>query len=471
MTNHSRRTFLKATGGAVGSAALLTGSASAGGATKRRFLIDLREVSRSDVPEDVEIVHDISEIDVLAAHGDPAAVPGSASTVADLAVYQDDQTPEGGPAAEHNGNGQGSGGPAWDSGEPINTELQWDKRVQRVGDLSERPDNRRTVQDTSTGAGTRVAVVDTGVFDHPDLEVNEELSENFTTDPYDFRPNGAGDHGTHVAGIIAGQNTDGEGILGTAPDTELLSHRVFSGQAGASGDVIAALVDAANKDCDAANISLGYPLPYVDPEQYPFLLEVKEMYRRAAEYARENDMVIVNSAGNDALDMDQEGVLSLPTEVEGIFGVAATGPIGFLWDDKKPGREDKALKKLEKPTSQPAKYTNYGEAVDISAAGGNYDAEALADDVDGWFYDLVFSSVYEVNADGETVPGYGWKAGTSMAAPQVAAAVALVRSLQPDSTAEEVESLIQETARSADGGETYHGAGHLDLRRLVKRAR
>ncbi|UPV74088.1 S8 family serine peptidase [Halorussus limi] len=476
MSDHSRRTFLKAAGGAVGSAALLTGAASADGGASgpdRRFLVDLREVSRSEVPDEVEIIHDISEIDVLAARGDPGAVPGSASTVADLAVYQHDATPEGGPVKEHSAKGPGSKGPAWDSGAPTNTELQWDKRAQRVGDLTENPGDGRTVQDTTTGEGTRVAVIDSGVYDHPDLEgvVNEELSENFTTDPYDFRPNGAGDHGTHVAGIVAGTNAAGDGILGTAPDTEVLSHRVFSGVSGASGDVIAALVDAASKGCDAANISLGYPVPYVYPEKYPFLLDVKELYRRAANFAREQDMVIVNSAGNDALDMDRKGVLSLPTEVEGIFGVAATGPIGYLWDDEKPSREDKGLKKLEKSTSQPAKYTNYGEAVDVSAGGGNYDLDAYADGVEGWYYDLVFSSVYETNENGETEPGYGWKAGTSMAAPQVTGAVALVRSLRPDASAAEVENLIRETARDAPGGEAYHGAGHLDLRRLVERAR
>ena len=52
----------------------------------------------------------------------------------------------------------------------------------------------------------------------------------------------------------------------------------------------------------------------------------------------------------------------------------------------------------------------------------------------------------------DTEPGYGWKAGTSMAAPQVAGAVALVRSLRPDASVEAVESLIRETASDAPGG-------------------
>jgi subtilisin family serine protease len=454
----------------------VSGSAAAdgSGATNTRFFIDLREVSRSEVPEDVEIVHDIPEIDVLAASGDPEAVPSTSSTTPDMTVYQHDETPQGGPVKERDAKPQGSNGPAWDSGAPTNTELQWDKRAQRVGDLTENPGNGRTVQDTTKGDGSRIAVIDSGVYDgHPDLDgvVNDELSANFTTDSYDFRPNGAGSHGTHVAGIVAGTNEGGEGILGTAPETEVLSLRVFSGAKGASGDVIAAIVDAASKGCDAANLSLGYPYPYVFPEEYPWLLAVKEFYQRAVDYARSQGTVVVNSSGNDSLDMDQEGVLSLPTEVEGVFGVSATGPIGYLWDDERDSREDIGLKKLEDSTASPAFYTNYGDAVDVSAAGGDVDLEAVRDDVPGWYYDLVLSTVYNTTEDGEVVPGYSWKAGTSMAAPQVTGAVALVRSLRPDASAAEVEELIRETARDATGGEEYHGAGHLDLRRLVERAR
>ncbi|WP_435174394.1 S8 family peptidase [Halorussus sp. AFM4] len=473
MSRHSRRTFLRAVGGAVGSAALAsgTGVAAGSGGTGERFLVDLREVSRSEVPDAVEILHDIAEIDLLAARGDPDDVPGSASTTPDVTVYRDDRARDPGPARERAGKGPGRNGPAWDSGEPTYTELQWDKRDQRVGDLTENPGDGRTVQDTATGEGTRVAVIDSGVYDgHPDLAdvVNDDLSANFTTDPYDFRPNGAGDHGTHVAGIVAATNADGEGVLGTAPGTEIVAHRVFSGVEGATGDVLAAIVDAANKGCDAANISLGYPPATPETDWVPL---VAAAYRRTAEYARSKDMVIVNSAGNAGIDMTPDDVVSLPTEVEGIFGVSATGPIGYLWDDKQPSREDKALKKLETEPTHPAVYTNYGTGVDVSAAGGNYDPEAYRDDVPGWYYDLVFSTVVERDDDGDPVPGYGWKAGTSMAAPQVTGAVALVRSLRPDAGAEDVESLLRETARDAPGGEPYHGAGHLDLRRLVKRAR
>ncbi|QCJ47441.1 MULTISPECIES: S8 family peptidase [Haloprofundus] len=476
MTQHNRRTFLKFTGTALGGLALGAGTAAGATGADDRFLVDLREVSRADVPDSVEIVHDLSEVDLLVARGDAAAVGGAAATTPDVTVYQ----ANGGVAAEADGPKASEESASHNhDGPATNTELQWDKRVQNVGDLTDKPGDGTFVHDVTKGAGTRVAVVDSGVYDaHPDLAdvVNPELSANFTTDGMDFRPNGAGSHGTHVAGTIAATNSnDGPagGVLGTAPETELLSLRVFSGVEGATGDTLMALVYAANQGCDAANISLGYPYPYVDPEQFPELLAIKEAYRRVAAYAREKEMVIVNSAGNDGLDMDAEGILSLPTEVDGIFGVSATGPIGYGWGGKHSDNEEKWLtgNRLEEETTDPAFYTNYGSAVEVSAAGGDADLDALDGGVEGAERDLVFSTVNLVEEDGSVVAGYGWKAGTSMAAPQVSGAVALVRSLRPDAGAEEVEALIRDTASSVkDSDDAYHGAGHLDLKRLVKAA-
>ncbi|RRJ31859.1 S8 family peptidase [Halocatena pleomorpha] len=475
MARYNRRTFLRLTGVTFGAATFGAGTTAGATGKNSRFLIDLREVPRSAIPSDVEIIHDISQIDLLAARGDPSSVGGKAATTPDIKVDQHD----GGPAVERDG-------PTVDEksqshnhdGAPTNTELQWDKRVQNVGDLTDKPGGGTVIHDTTKGEGTRVAVVDTGVYDaHPDLQgvVNDELSENFTTDRYDWRPHGAGSHGTHVAGTIAATNSnDGPagGVLGTAPETEIVAHRVFSGVEGegaSTGDTIAALAAAADKGCDAANFSVGYMNH--NPEKHPELREIKAIYQRLSKYVRKKGMVFVNSAGNSSLDMDKTNALSLPTEVEGVFGVAATGPIGCGWGGKHSANEEKWLtgNRLEEPTAEPAFYTNYGSAVDVSAAGGNADLEAL-DSIEWAKRDLVYSSVYKTTENGNTVPGYGWKAGTSMAAPQVTGAVALVRSLRPTASVEEVESLIKATASDAPGDNAYHGAGHLNLKQLVKRA-
>ena len=474
MVRYNRRTFLRLAGAAFGAATLGAGPALGGTGKDSRFLIDLREVSRSDVPEDVEIIHDISQIDLLAARGDASSVGGREATTPDIRVYRHASGPaveRNGPTINENTRSHNHDGP------PTNTELQWDKRVQNVGDLTDKPGGGKFIHDTTKGKDTRVAVVDTGVYDaHPDLRsvVNDELSENFTTDNYDWRPHGAGSHGTHVAGTIAATNSnDGPagGVLGTAPETEIIAHRVFSGVKGegaTTGDTVAALAAAADKGCDAANFSVGYI--HHNPEKYPRLLAIKKIYRRLTKYVRSKGMVFVNSAGNSALNMDAKNTLVLPTEVKGIFGVSATGPIGFGWGSKHDWNEAKWLtgNRLEEPTTAPAFYTNYGSDVDLSAAGGTADLEALGS-VPGAQRDLVYSTIYETTESGDTIAGYGWKAGTSMAAPQVTGAVALVRSLRPDASVSEVERLIKETASDV-GSVTYHGAGHLDLKRLVKRS-
>jgi subtilisin family serine protease len=467
---------MRLTGAAVGAATIGAGTATATRADSR-FLVNLRKVDRSAIPDDVEIVHDISAADVLVARGDESRVGGPTATAPDLKIDRSDD--EAGAVVEEDGpTTSGSGASHNHDGPATNTELQWDKRVQDVdNELTDKPGGGKSVHDTTTGEGTRVAVVDSGVYaDHPDLEgvVNEDLSISITGDGFDFNPNGAGSHGTHVAGTVAATNSndapDG-GVLGTAPDTEIVAVRMFSGLEGFAGDGLAGWEYAARIGCDAINYSVGYTVS--DTEEYPGLVALEQIISQVADYVRSQGTVIVNSAGNASLDMDAPNQLSLPTEADGVFGVSATGPIGYGWGGKHSDNEAKWLtgNRLEEPTATPAVYTNYGDAVDVSAGGGNYDlAEIQAGNADA-YNDLVYSTVNTTDDEGNVVPGYGWKAGTSMAAPQVTGAVALVRSLRPDASVEEVEALVRETARSAPGGEEYHGAGHLDLERLVERAR
>ena len=477
MRNGTRRAFLKGTVGVIGGASVATGSAVAAGEGETgRFLINLREVAEDEIPDDVEIVHDLSAADVLVARGDQSRVGGAAATAPDVEIdLSDDESgavveAEGpdaaGDSASHNHDGPAS-----------NTELQWDKRAQNLSnELTDKPDEGNTVHDTATGEGTRVAVVDSGVDDsHPDLDgvVNAELSTNLTGDGLDFRPNGAGSHGTHVAGTIAATNdNDGPagGVLGTAPDTEIVAYRMFSGLQGFAGDGLLGWQLAAEAGCDVINYSVGYTVS--DTVAYPSLIALERIISQVASYVRSQGTVIVNSAGNASLDMDAENTLCLPAEADGVFGVSATGPLGFSWGDKQDDNEEKWLTgdRLAEPTTDPAPYTNYGSAVDVSAGGGNYDLEAIQDGIEAAYNDLVYSTVNVPGPDGEQTASYGWKAGTSMAAPQVSGAVALVRSLNPDASVDEVESLIQETASVPDEGETYHGAGHLDLEALVKAA-
>ncbi|WP_273834964.1 twin-arginine translocation signal domain-containing protein [Halococcus sp. PRR34] len=106
----TRRTFMKLAG-VTGGLVLGAGPVAAqGSGDNQRFMIDLEEVSRSEIPESVEIVHDLSAIDVLAARGDPESVGGDAATVPDLEMVKHgsaaDKSLQGDVAAEAEGGGR-----------------------------------------------------------------------------------------------------------------------------------------------------------------------------------------------------------------------------------------------------------------------------------------------------------------------------------------------------------------------------
>ncbi|UPW00561.1 S8 family serine peptidase [Halorussus gelatinilyticus] len=443
MTNGTnRRTFLKGAGAALGGLALPK-MVSAKSADKR-YIVDLKSASKG-VLDGLNVVHDLSQIDLAVVEADEAQAQGKAFSK-DVEMKFDFA------AAEDDGNGD-------EPGPRKLSQLQWDKQSQGISQ----------VHGQTRGEGTRVAVLDSGAIPHhPDLKnaLNTDLSRNFTGDGGDFTP-WYNEHGTHVAGIIAGDDTNDEGVVGTAPGTELVALRVFIGPFAFFGDIIAAMTYAGDIESDVANMSLGtYPMP--DDES---TRDLKKSIERVADYAASQGTLMVAAAGNDGTNLDTDGdVLSLPNEAENVMSVGATGPVGYRWDDKGNGKFVRnyraAFNKLDEAPTDPAPYTNYGsEAIDVSAPGGNYDTEAKGGD-GNWQYDMVLSTVFEWGDDGSTVPDYGWKSGTSMAAPQVTAAAALVKSQNPDATPAEVREHLESTARDV-GQAKYHGEGHLDIEAAV----
>ncbi|MFE6888287.1 S8 family serine peptidase [Streptomyces sp. NPDC057694] len=119
----------------------------------------------------------------------------------------------------------------------------------------------------ATGKGVTVGIIDSGIaYDHPALGgggfPNSKVVGGYDfadgdADPYDDSSGSAVGHGTHVAGIIAG---DDDHILGVAPDARLRSYRVFGASGGAGEDVLLAALDRAAADgVDVVNMSLGSP--------------------------------------------------------------------------------------------------------------------------------------------------------------------------------------------------------------------
>lgn len=104
-----------------------------------------------------------------------------------------------------------------------------------------------------TGEGIKIAVLDTGISDHTDLDIAGGVSTvNYTNSYKD--DNG---HGTHVAGIIASKN-NGVGTTGVASDAEIYSVKVlnYAGK-GDLMDIIEGMDWAINKGVDIINVSLG----------------------------------------------------------------------------------------------------------------------------------------------------------------------------------------------------------------------
>lgn len=139
--------------------------------------------------------------------------------------------------------------------------------------------------------------------------------------------------------------------------------------------------------------------------------------------------------------------------------MSATGPVGFEWGDEG----------LEEPPHAPAFYTNHGtNAVDLGAPGGNADLDAVGTDAN-WHYDFVVSTVAHATYDDETgeyegaAYGYDWYAGTSMAAPQVVGAAALVKNANPGYNANQVKNALKRVAEvPAEYDRKYYGSGYLD---------
>ncbi len=151
-----------------------------------------------------------------------------------------------------------------------------------------------------TGRGIGVAVIDSGISNHRALAGRVLAAVDFT------RSNGIGEdalgHGTHIAGIVAG---DGAGVRGVAPGAHLVSLKVLGADgSGYSSDVIRAIDYAiANKarfGLRVINLSLGRPVyeSYVDD---PLSHAVERAYRAG--------LVVVASAGNYGKTQDGRLVL------------------------------------------------------------------------------------------------------------------------------------------------------------------
>jgi hypothetical protein len=265
-------------------------------------------------------------------------------------------------------------------------------------------DALNVVEGAYDGSGVRIAIIDTGIAPHPDLNVTGRATfvdgESADTDGHG--------HGTHVAGTAAARDnpasSSGTSILGVAPGADLLAVKVLSAAgSGSMDDVAAGILWAAENGADVINMSLvctGTSTACND-----------SVMQGALQDATDAGVVIVAAAGNAGAGTNTVG---WPAQDPRTIAVAATTS-----------------------SNARASFSSTGPAVDIAAPGVE-----------------IFS----------TYPGtYATMSGTSMASPHVAGAAALL--VDCGYSASQTRSLLLSTADDlgTSGTDTYYGAGLLDI--------
>ncbi len=316
----------------------------------------------------------------------------------------------------------------------------------------------------ATGSqSTVVAVIDTGIAtNHPDLASNIVYMDcynsagSFADGACSAYPD-LDDHGTHVAGTVAANF--GGGVVGVGPNLGLAGYNTFEfipgcGVCAFTDSRWAAMLDAADRGFDVINMSLGGS-GFYGGQGTNGLATFVAADKRIADYVTRAGVTIVASAGNSAQNTNGT-YIHIPGDYPSIINVAATG-IQPAPRFPYPGAFDIQ-----------AFYSNYGAAVTLAAPGGDCGqiGTCNANRPANWFEYLVLSSVVDPNptcAATQSCPvGWGWKGGTSMAAPHVAGVAGVVMDENPGMSPRQVTALLKQTAENL-GNRQIFGHGMVNL--------
>ncbi|MBN8924198.1 MAG: protease [Rhodanobacter sp. 68-29] len=308
------------------------------------------------------------------------------------------------------------------------------------------------------GNGVVVAVLDTGITQHPDLDLSlADAGYDFIVDAFvsgrdangrvpggwdtgnwtnsepwqsqctdaSHPPTTSNWHGTHVAGTIAELTDNGQGLAGIAHNAKVLPVRVLGHCGGYNSDIADAIVWASGGHVDGVpdnqnpaqviNMSLGGA----------GVCSASDVTGKAIADAIGRGTTVVAAAGNSNADAANFTPASCP-------GVITVGSNGI--------------------TGKRAYYSNYGTTVTISAPGGGVYQN---DDPNSGQAANPQGFVWSTINDGTSVPGnaaYGGMAGTSQATPHVAGVVAMILSATKGAslatpTPAQIRTLLTTTAR------------------------
>ncbi|WP_084150511.1 S8 family peptidase [Azohydromonas australica] len=314
--------------------------------------------------------------------------------------------------------------------------------------------NLPTAWEKSTGAGVVVAVVDTGVRPHVDLQANLLPGYDFVTDRSTANDGNARDadasdpgdwtvadecgegwpgessswHGTHVAGIAAAVANNGIGVAGVAHGAKLLPVRAMGRCGGYTSDIADGMIWAAGGKVSRVPANKT-PARVINLSLGGASRTCSTTYSEAIKAVRQRGAVVVVAAGNENMSVAR----STPANCADVVVVTAV-----------------------KRNGHRASYANYGTAVDLAAPGGDTGAGILS---------TLNSGTRKPAKD--TYAGYS---GTSMATPHVAGVAALMLSVNPKLTPTQVETLLKASVRPFPGNCTGCGKGMLDANMAVDAA-
>ena len=275
------------------------------------------------------------------------------------------------------------------------------------------------------GDGVIVAVLDSGVqLDHPDLAANlwtnpGEVAGNGVDDDHngyvddvhgvntiDHSGNVGDDggHGTHVAGIVAARGGNGVGGSGLAPDARIMAIKVLDANTTGNSEFLAEGIRyAVDKGARILNVSLNGD-------------GSSSTLDDAIRYAGQKGATIVASSGNNGRDLDVKPSYPASSSDPAVLTVSASDDEGNLLS-----------------------FANRGlNSVDLAAPGMTILSTALG-------------SKYE------------FRAGTSMAAPYVAGALALLSAARPDMSQSDLRGALLASAPRLKGLTGLLGSGELNV--------
>lgn len=291
--------------------------------------------------------------------------------------------------------------------------------------------NLESAWNVSTGEGVIVAVLDTGVAceDYSIYRKAPDLANTNFVPGYDFvnldaHPNDDNSHGTHVAGTIAQSTDNNYGVAGVAYDCSIMPVKVLNKQgSGTLQQLVDGIYFATNNSADVISMSLGY-----SPGYYP-----GQVLDDALDYAYNNGVTIVAASGNDAT-----GTVSYPAAYEKCIAVGATRYDGSRSD-----------------------YSNYGDALDIMAPGGDLNVDQNGDG----YKDGILQNTFNPTTKNTKEFGFWFFSGTSMATPHVSGVAALLISKGANGPYE-VRSAIESTAKDlgVTGWDRDYGYGLINAK-------